>query len=119
MKRFVVVLALFATPAMAEVPPWVGIWAAEPDWCQYADRIGSHNPAPIEITETELNGLENFCAITGVKGNDDYRYWELSMMCSAEGSTYDETALLMLDGEDTLWRWYGVGDPARFTRCEG
>lgn len=118
MKRFILALALLATPAMADAPLWSGIWTADPDWCQYADMIGEHDPAPIRITEAEVSGLENGCSVTDVRGNEEKQYWELSLACSGEGEHYEDTALLMLDGENTLWRWFGGGAPFKFTRCE-
>ena len=47
-------------PARAE--SWEGVWAFEKDWCQYADQIGEHDPAPIRITRNEFVGLENWCS---------------------------------------------------------
>ncbi|PHQ98899.1 MAG: hypothetical protein COB39_06900 [Marinosulfonomonas sp.] len=119
MKRYILATALLASPVFAEVPPWVGIWTADPDWCQYAELIGGHDPAPIRITQTEVSGLENNCSITGVRSNAQKQYWELTLSCSGEGEQYQDTALLMLDGDDTLWRWFGRGDPFKFIRCEG
>lgn len=110
--------AAWGSPVLAEPPAWTGVWAAEPEWCRYAGQIGSHNPAPILITGTTVEGLENFCDITRVRGNDGYRYWELALTCHAEGDHYEETTLLMLEDENTLWRWFGAGAPLRFTRCE-
>lgn len=115
--RTVLALSLLATPVLADAPLWSGIWSADPDWCQYADLIGGHDPAPIRITTTQLTGLEHSCSITDVRGNEQKQYWELSLSCSGEGEQYQDTALLMLDGEDTLWRWFGGGDPYKFMRC--
>lgn len=119
MKRFIFALTMVATPALAEAPIWTGIWTADPDWCQYADLIGGHDPAPIRITQTEVSGLENSCSITQVRDNAPKQYWELTLSCSGEGVEYEDTALLMLDGPDTLWRWFGGGAPYKFTRCGG
>ena len=119
MKRFILALSLLATPGLAQAPVWTGIWTSDPEWCQYSDLIGGHDPAPVRITQTEVVGLENACQITAVRGNEEMQYWELSLSCSGEGEHYEDTALLMLDGENTLWRWYGGGDPFKFTRCGG
>lgn len=119
MKRYILAMTLLATPALAEGPAWVGIWTSDPEWCQYADMIGGHDPAPIRITQTEITGLEHNCSITAVRGNEPMQYWELTLSCSGEGEQYEDTALLMLDGKDTLWRWFGGGDPFKFTRCGG
>lgn len=117
MKRFIFALTLLASPAFAEAPAWTGIWTADPDWCQYTDMIGEHDPAPIRITESEVAGLENRCSVEAVRGNVQNQYWELTLSCSGEGEQYEDTALLMLDGKDTLWRWFGGGTPYKFTRC--
>ncbi len=119
MKRSIFALTLLATPALAEAPNWTGIWTSDPEWCQYAELIGGHDPAPIRITETEMTGLENSCSITEVRGNEQKQYWELTLSCSGEGEQYEDTALLMLDGENTLWQWFGGGAPFKFMRCEG
>jgi len=114
----IVALSVSGLKAVAQTPDWVGIWAAEQEWCQWADRVGSHNPAPIEITKTQVNGLENFCEITSVIDTGMYNAWTLALACSAEGETYDEVTMVMVDRTDTLWRWFGVGEPVRFTRCK-
>jgi hypothetical protein len=110
------ILMLAGGAAQAD-EPWTGIWAADPAWCVWADRVGSHNPAPIEITETEVNGLENFCAITSVTQIGQMNAWRLVLECSSEGDTYDDATLVMLESRDILWRWFGAGEPVRFTRC--
>lgn len=117
MKRSIFALILLATPAFAEAPAWTGIWTADPDWCQYTDLIGEHDPAPIRFTETKLTGLETRCTIDAVRGNAQYQYWELTLSCSGEGEHYQDSALLMLDGHDAMWRWFGGGAPYKFTRC--
>ena len=100
--------------------PWpghaVGIWAAEPDWCAYASQIGSHDPAPIALTETEFLGLENSCTITEVRGTGVGFSWAIDMVCQSEGSTYDDQMLVLLAGADELYIYRGFA-PVRFNRC--
>jgi hypothetical protein len=113
------VLAALLPGLAATAEPWEGIWAYDPDWCQFAGRIGSHAPAPIEITATEVNGLENFCDVAAVTpGPGGNPWWSLTLDCAAEGDTYDAATLLMLENPDTLWRFDGAGAPVRFTRCK-
>ncbi len=120
MKSFIAAIAgvVIAGPALADPPEWVGFWTTNLDWCQYADLAGQHDPAPIGISETEIVGLENTCSITQVRANEQNQYWEFTLSCSGEGEQYEDTALMMMDGPDTLWRWFGWGDPVKFTRCK-
>jgi len=115
---FLSILFGFTATAQAENPAWVGIWTAEPEWCQWAHLVGSHNPAPIQITQTEVNGLENFCDVKSVDEIQPGGAWTLALDCSSEGDTYSDQTLLMLEDNDTLWRWFGAGAPVRFTRCK-
>lgn len=100
--------------------PWpgnaVGIWAAEPDWCQFATQIGSHDPAPIELTETEFLGLENSCAITEAHGTGIAHSWALRLVCQSEGDSYDDEMMVLMAGPDELYIYRGFA-PVRFTRC--
>lgn len=126
MKRLILAFTMLATPAvlatqaLAEGPIWTGIWTSDPEWCQFSDQIYEHDPAPTRITETEVSGLENSCTITNVRGNASQQYWELTLWCSGEGEDYyEDKTLLMMDGKDTLWRWFGGNSPFKFTRCGG
>ena len=118
MKRTLAILALsLAAPAAAQSPDWAGVWAYDPDICQWADQIGEHDPAPVGITETKIIGLENICDITSVTDSGTDAAWLLTLSCSGEGEHYQDTTILMLEDPDTLWRWYGGGAPGRYTRC--
>lgn len=108
---------LMASPVFADEANWTGVWTGDYDWCKNADRIGSITPAPIRLTATEMQGYENSCEITSVKGNDEYAYYELTTKCSAEGETYTAYNVLMMDGADVLYIWYGAGEPVKFIRC--
>lgn len=117
--RWLSVLALLV-PAAAladEAKPWIGVWTAEPEWCAHADRIGSHNPAPVQLTADEFLGYENSCAIRRLERVGALDAWQMELECQSEGSVYDDYALLLTEGRDVLWWFQGVGEPVRFTRC--
>lgn len=105
---------MLASAAWAE-DTWHGDWAGDLAWCENADRIGSTTPAPIRLGEHEMLGYENSCEITQAQ-DVGLNAWVIDMTCQAEGDFYDERQLLMVDG-DTLWIWYGGGEPLEFRRC--
>ena len=100
---------------------WQGIWAADPQWCAVADRIGSLTPAPIAITPGAIIGYENTCAITGVQVLHGAGAVHLRLRCQSEGDTYEEDRVAMRTDETGLaiWIWFGTGDPVLFQRCKG
>lgn len=111
-------LALLMLGSSLAAEPWQGNWAAEPDWCVWQDKIGSHTPAPIAITATEVLGYENSCDIKDVIWISE-NAWKLVLNCYSEGSEYDDERVLLLENKNTMWMWWGAGAPLRFTRCEG
>ena len=116
MKRLVL-LGLLASPAAAEVPEWAGYWAAEPEWCAQASRIGSVTPAPIYLADTEMLGHENSCDIVFTEPGPMPGTYVQSLMCQSEGSEYDEDQMLFLSGDgDVLHIWSGAF-MTRFERC--
>jgi len=119
MKKLIAICAsvLMAAPVIAAEPNWVGVWTGDYEWCKNADRIGSMTPAPIRLTSTEMEGYENLCQIKSVKGSDDFAYYRLIMECSSEGDTYTDHKVLMMDGADVLYIWFGAGEPVKFLRC--
>ncbi|MCR8723669.1 hypothetical protein [Frigidibacter sp. ROC022] len=113
-------LALACATAAPAEEAFEGKWAAEPDWCAHADRIGSHSPAPILVTAEEVSGYENSCSVTEIRRwPEDAAWWTLMLSCESEGDSYQEPRLLMLAEPDVLWMFFGGGDPIRFTRCGG
>jgi len=110
------VVGLFATPTLA-AEPWEGIWAAEKDWCQYADDIGSHDPAPVKITPSRLSGLETACDITRVKRIDQLQAWIIDMACSGEGQQYDDRELFLITRDALLLRYTMDGFAIQMHRC--
>jgi hypothetical protein len=104
--RFIALIVCLgvATPALA-AEPWEGIWSAEKDWCQYADEIGSHDPAPVKITSSQFLGLENACDVTRVTKIDKLQAWVIDMACSGEGTSYDHREIFFITSDDMLLRY--------------
>ena len=115
-------LAALAGPVLAQ-EPWEGIWTADPSWCAFAELIGSHDPAPVFFSATEIRGLENTCKVAGVQADYQFSYYIVTSECAAEGELYPQVDVLMLGededagGGEVLWRWAGYGEPVRLTRC--
>ncbi len=120
MRGAVLALAVVLPNAGVAQEWWQGIWAAEPQWCVAADRIGSVTPAPIAITEDEMLGYENSCEISDVQELVDVGAVRFRVTCQSEGETSVEGRLVMRadTGASAIWMWFGVGDPIRFQRCE-
>lgn len=123
MRMAAAVLLLFAGAAGADEAPvenWpgnaVGIWAAEPEWCAFAAQIGTHDPAPVALSETEFLGLENSCTITRATPTGVAQSWALDLQCQSEGDYYDGQMLVFMAGADTLYIYDGFA-PTRFERC--
>ena len=112
----IVCLAL-AAPALA-AEPWEGIWAAEKDWCQYADRIGWHDPAPIRITTSQIAGLENVCDVTRITKIGQMQAWIVDMACSGEGDRYDAREMFLITHDDLLLRYTIDGFAIELHRCQ-
>jgi hypothetical protein len=111
-----IVCLAFATPALA-AEPWEGIWAAEKDWCRYADEIGSHFPAPIKITSSRVLGIENACDITRVKRINQFRAWIIDMACEGEGLQYDDREIFLITRDDLLLRYTMDSFAIEMHRC--
>ena len=116
MHRLTGIIGLAMLPTIGMAEPWHGIWSAEADWCVNADRIGSVTPAPILLSAEEMLGYENSCVMKSVSEIGELNAWTLTVSCQSEGETYDESQLVMVDG-DTLFMWWGADEPIRFTRC--
>lgn len=114
---FASILALAAPAARAQSEAWHGVWAADPAWCAYADRIGEHDPAPILFSAGEIRGLETACRVTDVQPNPEFSFFVVAAECAGEGMTWSEVRVLMLNGADEMWLWTGGGEPLRLTRC--
>lgn len=98
---------------------WVGIWAFDTEWCAVADRIGSVTPAPIAITETEVLGYENTCAIAKARELGGVGAVHLKLNCQGEGETYKDQRLILKQDDQTIWIWWGNDEPVAFHRCKG
>jgi hypothetical protein len=109
--------ALITLPVSAQ-EPWEGVWAADPVWCAYADQIGTHDPAPVLLTATELRGLETECRVVDVRPDYEFSFYVVTSECAGEGSSWANVDVLMMGDAGVLWRWMGGGEPVRLTRCE-
>lgn len=109
------IVSSIAYPALAD--SWHGIWTAEPEWCRHAEFVGSRTPAPIEMTAEYVAGYENTCRVLDVRQLGTMQAWHLTLECQSEGSVFDDATVVMIGEDGTLWRWFGAGDPVRFTRC--
>lgn len=115
--RAMILAGLLLAPMTAQADWWRGIWAYDPAWCANAAKIGSVTPAPIAITETELLGYENSCAITFAGPLDQVGAVVLTLECQSEGETYREQRLIMAEDDSAIWMWFGSGNPERFQKC--
>lgn len=100
------------TPPTA--PLFVGVWAAEQEWCEIAP--GSGDPAPIAITENEFIGYENRCAIAQIEEGTEAG-WRVTMTCQAEGVETTEIMELDIDGDKLRLR-RGDNPETVFVQCE-
>ena len=119
MRAALLVLALAAAPALAQEEPWHGVWAADPAWCAYADRIGSHDPARVAFSAEAVRGLGTACAVAEVVPDYENSFYIVTSVCAGEGMTWPQVDVLMMAGDGAMWRWAGTGEPVRLTRCEG
>ncbi|MEH6775766.1 MAG: hypothetical protein V7668_17715 [Cereibacter changlensis] len=118
MIRLALAFIALGLPALAQEPaPWVGIWAADPEWCAFADSIGEQETTPIRITEAEFQGYENRCEITATHPLQVLPGAELVMRCEAEGEVMEDTRLVIADAPGSLLMLAGGGEPVRLTRC--
>lgn len=95
-------------------PLFVGVWAADPDWCDITP--GSGDPAPIALTEGEFVGYENRCRIGDYREGTEGGY-QVALVCEAEGVEYSEIVELDIDGVMMRMR-RAEGPETVFTRCE-
>ena len=116
MKRLLAI-AVLLLPGFADAEPWQGVWTADPAWCVNADRIGAATPAPILITAEQIAGYENTCWIRKVTPVGTMNAWHFTLECESEGSTYDDQTIVMIGDDNSIWQWFGIGEPVRFQRC--
>ncbi len=119
-RPFYLAVAMAMTPGMAFASelPWEGVWTAEPDWCIYADKIGSHTPAPIRLTREMFEGYENSCQVIGASQIGATPSWTIDMECQSEGSTYDERILVIVESSTRIWQVFPGLEAIAFDRCE-
>ncbi|MGP3697512.1 hypothetical protein [Rhodobacter sp. NSM] len=111
------VLCCLTSPARAEDSPWLGDWAADPAWCAEAGRTGEVPEAPIRITATEFVGYENRCRITEADPLQVLPGAELLLECEAEGETFADARLLVIDAAESMLMLVPGAEPLRLSRC--
>lgn len=117
MLRSTLLLFCLVGPALAEDSPWIGDWAADPAWCAAAGRTGEVPEAPIRITATEFQGYENRCKITETDPLTVLPGAELVLECEAEGETFADARLLVIDAADSMLMLVPGAEPLRLSRC--
>lgn len=100
-----------------DVNSWVGIWAADPKWCKFADQIGEHDPAPVRIDPSKLVGLENSCRITAQRLSASPDKWQLTETCEGEGETSTEKKTVTIAADFGSMSMAGRDRTIRFVRC--
>lgn len=94
-------------------PPYLGIWAANPDWCK--NPTGSN--VPIQVTEKAFKGYENDCAFAGLtpQGNET---WEAQLSCTGEGQQSQRRITLRVAGNRMDVVYHDLDDQTvSYTRC--
>ena len=114
MKRAALSLALIATPAMAQTPAYVGLWAAEPAQCANQPQSDS---GPEIIAPDALFGWEYSCDIAQADPLDVGKAWRVRLNCLDAGfkETWDE--MWFITAEDQLLRMGSDGYWAAANRC--
>ena len=117
MKHILLAGLIFASPAFAETFfPWEGTWAFDLGACaKTADEGG--DTFPFTLTATEVQSLTEPCEIKGVAQVPGMQAWSYTMSCAMDGEVVDEPHLVMMDGPDAFWQWFGSDEPLRFQRC--
>lgn len=97
----------------AGAPDYVGIWAADPEWCD--NSTGAE--VPIEITEERFGGYENTCTFTEVT-EEGARRWGALMRCTAEGTTEERRITMEADENKMILTYHDIEDRSiGFRRC--
>lgn len=100
--------------AGGEGPAYVGLWAAEAEWC--ANEPGSSDTAPIAIREDGLSGLENECSFSEV--SETRGIWRATMSCIAEGQEEEERISMAPSAERMVLTYHSRGAASAYQRCE-
>lgn len=101
----------------ASAKPWEGIWAAEIAWCEFADRIGAADPAPVRFSATKIEGLESTCKISRAEPLAIPNAWVFHEKCSGEGEDYANKELVVFDADGRLVRFTPDAHLVVLTRC--
>jgi hypothetical protein len=93
-----IVLGMLCTPALgADARFPTGRWAGKPSWCN--NRPGETDALPQIFTRTSIEGYENTCRITRIKGNNPF---DVSLACTGEGMTSKERTRYTINGNTML-----------------
>ena len=98
-------------PAEPLAPLYIGVWGAGEAACN----VAPGRPGPVVFTAGRFLGYENACDISAAEEGTDGG-WRLSMVCTTEGQTVEETADVDIDG-DRLRLSRNGGEPVEFVRC--
>lgn len=96
---------------MPQPASYVGLWAADPAWCDNTE--GAERP--IRITETRFEGYENLCDMAEVRPVGSG--WTATLTCQAEGQVTSEPIGLSPEGDRLTVTWIETDRSATFTRC--
>jgi len=106
---------LFAVPAWAERPAWVGYWAENAAWCVHAGSVGDETPAL--FAEDGLFGIEWSCDIQKISETGVGQSWAVSAKCLDAGFEYTENFIWMLTPYDRLLTLTADGQVSDLVRC--
>ncbi len=118
MKAVVVgfLASICAGGAANAAPEWTGKWAFDLAWC--SNTAETTDAVPIFLTDTELAGYENTCDIINHEPLAVDGGYLLNLSCSAEGETFDENMLVLVEGGNTLFLYREGPSMTKFKRCE-
>ena len=113
MKRCVLVAILVLMPMAGMADTFEGVWGHKKEWCSKTD-----DRTPFTITATEVQGYEGRCSIAKVETLGVGNSWRWQLKCSAEGTTFDQDEIVLIDHEGTLIRYHSDGLMFRYVRCK-
>jgi hypothetical protein len=96
---------------------FIGIWAHQQEWCANSENIGVSERAPIRITATRLEGLENSCDVLSVATSSIGRA-VVDFSCAGEGVLYTQRKHMSLAASGILYIANEGNSETEFSRCE-
>ena len=95
---------------------WEGYWALETHLCQFKDKVGTTDPAPIHLDRDGMMGQEHSCKAAEISSIGDEV--ELRLKCAGEGMEYEDRVSIRVIGTKTL-RMRRDGEKSKFFhRCD-